>query len=399
MNEKIPKRRFKEFEKSEAWEQRKLGDVVQITMGQSPNSENYTDNPNDYILVQGNADMKNGRVVPRVWTTQVTKEAKKNDLILSVRAPVGDIGKTDYSVVIGRGVAAVQGNDFIYQQLGKMKSNGYWNRYSTGSTFESINTTDIKEANILMPNIQEQEKIGSFFHNLDNTITLQERKIEKLKKLKLAYLTELFPDGNHRKPNKRFVNFAEAWEQRKLGDNARILTGGTPKTSIISYWEPKEIPWMSSGEVNKHRLNNTNNMISEEGLNNSSARWIKKNSILIALAGQGKTRATVAINNIPLTTNQSIAAIETSEKLYYEFVYQNLNKRYDELRMISSGDGTRGGLNKKIISEIIIACPKIEEQQKIGNFFKQLDETITLQERKLKKLKDLKLAYLNEMFV
>ena len=93
-----PAIRFKGFD--EAWEQRKLGEIVKITMGQSPSSKNYTDNPNDHILVQGNADIKNGRVIPRVWTTQVTKQAEKNDLILSVRAPVGDIGKTDYNIVL-----------------------------------------------------------------------------------------------------------------------------------------------------------------------------------------------------------------------------------------------------------------------------------------------------------
>ncbi|MFT9214331.1 restriction endonuclease subunit S, partial [Liquorilactobacillus ghanensis] len=95
-----------------------------------------------------------------------------------------------------------------------------------------------------------------------------------------------------RYPKLRFKGFSGEWEQRKLGDYAKILTGGTPKTSISKYWEPKQIPWMSSGEVNKKRLDRTENMISEEGLNNSSARWVKKHSVLIALAGQGKTRGT-----------------------------------------------------------------------------------------------------------
>ena len=161
-------------------------------MGQSPNSENYTDNPNDYILVQGNADMKNNRVVPRVWTTQVTKQAEKGDLILSVRAPVGDIGKTDYDVVLGRGVAAIKGNNFIFQQLGKMKENGYWNRYSTGSTFESINSNDIREALIIIPDVKEQQKIGAFFKQLDDTITLHQRELELLQLTKKAFLQKLF---------------------------------------------------------------------------------------------------------------------------------------------------------------------------------------------------------------
>ena len=187
---KVPELRFAGF--ADDWEQRKLGDEVRIVMGQSPNSENYTDDPNDYILVQGNADMKNGRVLPRVWTTQVTKQAEKDDLILSVRAPVGDIGKTAYDVVIGRGVAAIKGNEFIFQNLGKMKSDGYWTRYSTGSTFESINSTDIKEAIISVPAIEEQDKIGSFFQQLDETIALHQRKLDLLKEQKKGFLQKMF---------------------------------------------------------------------------------------------------------------------------------------------------------------------------------------------------------------
>jgi type I restriction enzyme S subunit len=136
--------------------------------------------------------MKDGRVVPRVWTTQVTKQAEKGDLILSVRAPVGDVGKTDYDVVLGRGVAAIKGNEFIFQQLGRMKSTGYWTRYSTGSTFESINSNDIKDAQIMVPVEAEQEKIGSFFTNLDNLITLHQRELENLKKMKQSFLQQMF---------------------------------------------------------------------------------------------------------------------------------------------------------------------------------------------------------------
>ncbi len=199
-------------------------------------------------------------------------------------------------------------------------------------------------------------------------------------------------------PEVRFEGFSGEWEERKLGEHSEILTGGTPKTSITSYWEPKEVPWMSSGEVNKHRLDSTDNMISLEGLKNSSARWVKPYSILIALAGQGKTRGTVAINNVAITTNQSIAAIEPNESLYYEFVYQNLVKRYEELRMISSGDGTRGGLNKQIIADVIITSPNIEEQTKIGSFFKQLDDSIGLQQQELDTLKQTKQGFLQKMF-
>ena len=145
------------------WEERELGEITQITMGQSPNSENYASNPNDNILVQGNADIKNGRVYPRVWTTQVTKTAKVNDIIFSVRAPVGDIAITDYDVVIGRGVASIKGSKFIFYSLKQLKLRGYWNKLSTGSTFDSINSNDLKSTKIPLPSLPEQEAIGAFF--------------------------------------------------------------------------------------------------------------------------------------------------------------------------------------------------------------------------------------------
>jgi len=169
-----------------------LGEVVEITMGQSPNSENYTNDPKDYILVQGNADIINGAVFPRVWTKQITKLAKKHDLILTVRAPVGDIAKTSYDVVLGRGVASLKGNEFIYQTLIRMKLRGFWDVLSTGSTFDSINSNDIKNAVISLPSLSEQTQIGNFFKQLDDTIANHQRELEKYQKIKLAYLEKMF---------------------------------------------------------------------------------------------------------------------------------------------------------------------------------------------------------------
>ena len=174
------------------WENKILSEVTNITMGQSPKSENYTDNPNDYILVQGNADIKDKQVVPRLWTTEVTKMAEIGDIILTVRAPVGDIGKTDFNVVIGRGVAAIKGNDFIFYTLEKMKMTGFWNRFSTGSTFESISSNDIKEAIIQLPTLEEQQAIGAYFSNLDNLINSYQEKISLIETLKKKLLQDMF---------------------------------------------------------------------------------------------------------------------------------------------------------------------------------------------------------------
>ena len=184
--QKVPEKRFPGF--TDDWEQRKLGDVVQITMGQSPDGSTYSDEPSDYILVQGNADLQNGWVCPRIWTTQITKKADAGDLIMSVRAPAGAMGKTAYNAVIGRGVAAIKGNEFIYQLLVKMDADGFWKTLSCGSTFESLNSDNIKNAEVKIPTAAEQIKIGGFFQYLDNLITLHQRKLEEMEKQKKALM-------------------------------------------------------------------------------------------------------------------------------------------------------------------------------------------------------------------
>ena len=188
---KVPEIRFTGF--TDDWEQRKLGEICQVTMGQSPDGSTYSETPSDYILVQGNADLKDGWVFPRIWTTQKTKTAEAGDLIMSVRAPAGAMGKTSYNVVLGRGVAGIKGNEFIYQSLVKMDSDGYWKKLAAGSTFESINSDVVNGAELVVPqDIAEQNKIGEYFSSIDHLITLNQRKLEKLKQLKQAMLHKMF---------------------------------------------------------------------------------------------------------------------------------------------------------------------------------------------------------------
>ena len=189
----VPEIRFKGF--TDDWEQRKLGEICEVTMGQSPDGSTYSDEPSDFILVQGNADLKDGWVSPRIWTTQKTKTAQAGDLIMSVRAPAGAMGKTAYDVVLGRGVAGIKGNEFIYQTLVKYDADGYWKKLAAGSTFESINSDTVKGAVVSVPqDIEEQKKIGEYFSNLDNLITLHQRKLTQLKHIKKSMLVKMFPE-------------------------------------------------------------------------------------------------------------------------------------------------------------------------------------------------------------
>lgn len=204
-----------------AWEQRKLGSICKITMGQSPNGSTYSETPCDYILVQGNADLKDGWVVPRIWTSQITKTAKSGDLIMSVRAPAGAIGKTAYDVVIGRGVASINGNKFIYQTLKKYEIEGYWRKIATGSTFKSINSEDINDTILFVPiDDSEQKQIGSLFSKLDNLITLHQHKLNILKGIKKYMIFGMLNiEGGKNMPELESIIEKNLIDQLVLGDS------------------------------------------------------------------------------------------------------------------------------------------------------------------------------------
>ncbi|MBZ1509545.1 restriction endonuclease subunit S [Leuconostoc mesenteroides] len=392
VKKKVPELRFKGF--TDEWEQRKLEDEVRIVMGQSPNSENYTDDPNDYILVQGNADMKNGRVLPRVWTTQVTKQAEKDDLILSVRAPVGDIGKTAYDVVIGRGVAAIKGNEFIFQNLGKMKSDGYWTRYSTGSTFESINSTDIKEAIISVPAIEEQDKIGSFFKQLDNTIALHQRKLDLLKEQKKGYLQKMFPKNGAKVPELRFAGFADDWEERKLSEIGKIVTGNTPSTSNKGYYNG-DFLFVSPADIQENRyVNKTTTTLTELGF--KTGRLVPKGATLFVSIGS--TIGKIGQSICDVITNQQINSVISFSDYDDDFIYTSILNSSTKIKQLAATQAVPI-INKNEFGKSIIKIPSLEEQQKIGAFFKQLDDTIALHQRKLDLLKEQKKGFLQKMFV
>lgn len=261
--------------------------------------------------------------------------------------------------------------------------------------YPSLSKIDI----IISPDKKEQEQISHFFSNIDTTIAAYQSRFEKLQSLKSAMLEKMFPKDGANVPEIRFKGFTGSWKRVKIGDISEIITGGTPNTERQEYWEPKEIPWLSSGEIHKKRITFTNDKISEFGFENSGARWVKANSLLIALAGQGKTRGTVAITKIPITTNQSIAAIYFNSTIVPDFALANLEGRYNEIRTMSYGDGARGGLNKQLVSEIVIPYPSISEQKKIATLFEGLDCLITHHQQQLEKLQSIKKALLEKMFV
>ena len=167
----------------------------------------------------------------------------------------------------------------------------------------------------------------------------------------------------------------KSYDIKKVGDFAECFAGATPSTKISSYWDNGNIPWMSSGEVHKVRVQDTDAKITQQGYDGCSTKMVPIHSIVIALAGQGKTRGTVAINDIELCTNQSLCAIVPNEEVNYEYLFHNLRGRYKELRSMSGDVDGRGGLNLKHIQSIKVIVPPMSEQLKFVSIAEQADKS------------------------
>jgi type I restriction enzyme S subunit len=163
-------------------------------------------------------------------------------------------------------------------------------------------------------------------------------------------ITELCPDGVP------FVTISEI---------AECYVGATPKTGVAEYWQNGTIPWMSSGEVNNGIIYSVEKKITQLGYDSSSTKLVPPNTVVVALAGQGKTRGMVAITRIELCTNQSLCSIVVNDRVNSDFLYYYLQTQYQQLRMISSGDGTRGGLNLQMIKAYKIPLPPLPIQHEI----------------------------------
>ena len=391
-NKTKPDIRFKGF--TDDWEQRKLGDVTQIIMGQSPDGSTYSETPKDYILVQGNSDIKDGWVEPRLWTTQVTKKADVDDLIMSVRAPAGSMGKTAYNVVIGRGVAAIKGNEFIFQSLIKKDIEGFWKKITTGSTFESLNSNDIKNSNLLVPVNEEQIKIGQYFSQLDNLITLHQRECNQLKELKKTMLKKMFPRDGSNIPEVRFAGFTDDWEQRKLGE------------LLEKYEDPVETPHDGYERlgIRSHAKGTFHSFVeSGEELNSARMHRVAANKFILNITFAWEHAVAITDKNDEgKLVSHRFPQFSFDKCLKSNFFkYLILDEKFRKHLELSSPGGA--GRNRVLkISDMLeykIYLPSIDEQTEIGQYFSHLDNLITLHQRELEILKNLKKTCLKRMFI
>jgi type I restriction enzyme S subunit len=259
-----------------------------------------------------------------------------------------------------------------------------------GAIRANIGQQNLKLVIAPIPPKPEQRAIATVLSDVDALLGGLIRLIAKKRDLKQAAMQQLLT-GQTRLPG-----FHGEWEVKRIGEFTNCVAGGTPSTLVPSYWGGA-IKWMSSGELHLKRVEDVAARITEDGLRNSAATILPKKCVLVGLAGQGKTRGTVAINMAELSTNQSIAAILPSPAFVPEYLYYNLERRYDELRDLSSGGGGRGGLNLRLIRSIPIPLPSIAEQAAIAAVLTDMDAELTVLNARRDKTRDLKQAMMQEL--
>ena len=398
MSKKSPQLRFEGF--TDDWEVRKLGDVVgEIQSGNRLPKDSLTSGNIPYVVAQ----TKNEGVFKTIskktldYNGNPMKLFPGNSISFSIDNPEAMFYRSTefYTSNIMRVIHA----DYLSHQqylfiLENMKSftRGYdWSRKFSGPVVSNLE--------YLQPNEQEQCKIGSFILAFDNIITLHQRKLDLLKEQKKGYLQKMFPKNGAKVPELRFAGFADDWEERKLSDVANHRGG----TAIEKYFDKDgEYKVISIGSygLNSQYVDQNIRAISNEI---TDGRVVNSGELTMVLNDKtangtiiGRTLLVEKDNEYVI--NQRTEIISPKENFDSNFAYTILNGPFREkVKRIVQG-GTQIYVNYPAVSNLNLELPKIEEQQKIGSFFKQLDDTIALHQRKLDLLKEQKKGFLQKMF-
>lgn len=331
------------------------------------------------------------------------KAMKKGDFIIHLRSFEGGLECSNYDGISSPAYKILRTNKLIPEAY-----KGYFRTYNFIEGKLSAAVVGIRdgknidmptfwEIELNVPSLPEQQKIAEFLSTVDRVIEKQKETITTWKERKKGVMQKLFSQEVRFKANDG-SEFPE-WEEKKIDDIATCFAGATPSTKIPEYWDNGTIQWMSSGEVNNGQIYETEKRISQLGFDKCSTKMVKPNTVVMALAGQGKTRGMVAITRVPLCTNQSLCAIETNDDICDDYLYQYLQTQYNNLRLISSGDGTRGGLNLKLVGGYVVSMPCFIEQQKIVACLSALDDVIEKKKATLAAWEELKKGLLQQMFV
>jgi len=400
----VPKRRFKEFETDSDWEEQTLTDFIKLYNG-------LTYSPNDVrkngTLVLRSSNIQSGEIINAdnvyVASDKATSEnVKSGDIIVVVRNGSRSlIGKHAMvkgempNTVIGAFMSGIHSehSTFVNALLDTPKF-GKEIEKNMGATINQITGAMFSKMNFKIPSGIEQDYIGRFFYSIDSLITFHQHKLDKLKNLKKSYLAELFPAEGERVPKRRFLGFKGEWEERRLGEIITYRNG-------IGHEEKQS-------SFGKYELVNLNSISIDGGLK-SSGRFVEeasetlmKNDLVMVLSdvAHGDLLGRVAIipENDKFVLNQRVALLRHNGSVDTKYLFSFINAHQKYFKLQGAGS-SQLNLSRYSVENFEVVLPCIEEQKTIGVLFQKLDKSISLQQQKLDKLKDLKKAYLNELFV
>ncbi|BFK37915.1 restriction endonuclease subunit S [Collinsella sp. i05-0019-G5] len=406
-----PEIRFEGF--TDPWEQRKLSEVATFGGGHTPSmadSDNYEDG---CVLWVTSQDVKSS-YLDRT-TTQITEKGAKKltlypagSLVMVTRSgilrhtlPVAELRKPstvnqDIRVILPQDTCCggwllqffISRNKELLLEFGK-----------TGTTVESVDFGKIKDMLLRMPSSVEQQQIGRYFAQLDSLITLHQRKHDKLCTLKKSMLDKMFPKPGETEPEIRFEGFTDPWEQRKLSEVATFGGGHTPSMADSDNYEDGCVLWVTSQDVKSSYLDRTTTQITEKG---AKKLTLYPAGSLVMVTRSGILRHTLPVAELrkPSTVNQDIRVILPQDTCCGGWLLQFFISRNKELLLEFGKTGTTvESVDFGKIKDMLLRMPSSVEQQQIGRYFAQLDSLITLHQRKLELLRNIKKSLLDRMFV
>ena len=400
-NNAQPEIRFPGF--TEGWEQHKLIEVARYRNGKA--HEQAIDESGKYIVVNSKFVSTNGRV--KKYTNIIIDPLKKNELAFVLSdVPNGKaIARTflvdkEHRYSLNQRIAGItphKDTDSYFLNV-LMNRNPYFLKFDNGVGQTNLTKADVENFIGHYPSYEEQQKIGTFFKQLDDTIALHQRKLDLLKETKKGFLQKMFPKNGAKVPEIRFPGFTEDWEQRKLGQVANYRRGSFPQPYGNKEWYDGEnsMPFVQVVDVgdNLRLVEDTKQKISE--LAQPKSVFVEEGKVVVTLQG---SIGRVAITQYPAYVDRTLLIFESykaeMDEYYFAYVIQQLFE-YEKTR---APGGTIKTITKEALSNFTISFPSIAEQKKLGKFFEQLDDTIALHQRKLDLLKETKKGFLQKMFV
>lgn len=404
-----PRIRFRGF--TEDWEQRKLTNIAKTFIGLvTTMTENYRDSG---TLLIRNSDIKEGQFIFSEKPIHLDEEfAEKNK---TRRLQIGDVvtvhtGDIGTSAVIQEKEAGAIGFATINTRTDKRILNPYFlstyfntekhkcyaNSVSTGDGRSNYNIKDFNKLVISIPTLDEQEKISALINNINTIITLHQCKLKKLNLAKKSLLQKLFPRNGSQIPGVRFKGFTDAWEQRKLGDLAEIVRGASPRPISDSKWfdNNSDVGWLRISDVTAQdgRIQYLEQKISKLG--QDKTRVVKTPHLLLSIAA---TVGKPVINYVPTGVHDGFL-IFLNPKFNILYAFWWLEMFREEWNKYGQ-PGSQVNLNSDLVKNQVINIPNEKEQEKISSFLEALDRIITLHQRKLERLQEVKKGLLQKMFV